>query len=146
VNPPIEPVDFDADVESLLAGADLPTADLALRRDLRLFGVRQADRLVGVIGVERHGDTGLLRSLAVAPDHRGAGLGASLVSHAEAWAAAHGIRALYLLTTTAAEFFASRGYQPVPRAGAPLAIAETPQFSELCPASSAFMRKSLAAA
>ena len=56
-----------------------------------------------------------------------------------------GIKTLYLLTTTAAQFFAKRGYEAVPRSEAPAAIAATAQFSDLCPASSAFMRKALAA-
>lgn len=65
------------------------------------------------------------------------------MSSAETWAAAQGIETLYLLTTTAAQFFARRGYEVVARSDAPNVIAATSQFSKLCPASSAFMRKVL---
>jgi amino-acid N-acetyltransferase len=81
----------------------------------------------------------------VADNHRGGGHGKALVSHAEAWASQHGVEALYLLTTTAAEFFARLGYVAIPRSEAPAAIAATAQFASLCPSSSTFMRKVLAA-
>ena len=68
-----------------------------------------------------------------------------LDKHIATWAAEQGVETLYLLTTTAAQFFARRGYEAVPRSEAPAAIAATAQFSELCPASSTFMRKVLAA-
>lgn len=69
----------------------------------------------------------------------------TLVSNAETKAAEQGVESLYLLTTTAAQFFARLGYEAVPRSEAPAVIAATAQFSELCPASSTFMRKVLAA-
>lgn len=140
-----EIISLSSEVEALLAEAQLPTSDIWISRSLNLLGVREDGRLVGVVGIEHYGQIGLLRSLAVAERRRNSGFGASLVSNAEAWAAAHGIRTLYLLTTTAAEFFARLGYVVIPRSEAPAAIAETAQFSDLCPASSTFMRKVLAA-
>jgi len=107
--------------------------------------VHDAGRLIGVIGVEQHGHVALLRSLVVASTHQNHGLGAGLVASAEAWSVQRKIRALYLLTTTAAGFFARLGYSPVPRSAAPLTIADTAQFKELCPASSTLMRKVLVA-
>lgn len=140
-----ESLSLDSDVEALLTEAQLPVADLAGSRSLTLFGIRDGGRLLGVVGVEVYGSVGLLRSLAVEPTHRHSGLGVSLVSNAEAWAAEQEVEALYLLTTTAAQFFARRGYEAVSRSEAPAAIAATAQFSNLCPASSAFMRKVLTA-
>jgi amino-acid N-acetyltransferase len=140
-----ETISLNTEVEALLTEAQLPVADLASSRSLNLLGVQDGGRLVGVVGVEVYGSTGLLRSLAVEPAHRNSGLGASLVSNAEIWASAQGVETLYLLTTTAAQFFAKRGYEAVPRSDAPAAIAVTAQFSDLCPASSTFMRKVLAA-
>ena len=138
-----ETLSLNPEVEALLTEAQLPVADLASSRSLNLFGMRDGGRLVGVVGIEVYGSTGLLRSLAVAPAHRNSGLGGSLVSNAEAWAAKQGVKTLYLLTTTAAPFFARRGYESVPRSEAPIAIAATAQFSDLCPASSTVMRKVL---
>lgn len=140
-----ENISLNTEVEVLLTEAQLPVADLASSRSLNLLGIRDGGRLVGVVGVEVHGHAGLLRSLAVEPAHRNSRLGVALVSNAETWAAEQGVETLYLLTTTAAEFFARRGYEVVPRSEAPAAIAATAQFSDLCPASSTFMRKVLAA-
>ena len=138
-------ISLNAEVEALLTEAKLPIADLASSRSLSLLGIRDGGRLVGVVGVEVHGSAGMLRSLAVEPEHRNSGLGVSLVSDAETWAAERGVETLYLSTTTAAQFFARLGYEAVPRFEAPAAIAATAQFSGLCPASSTFMRKVLAA-
>ena len=140
-----EAISLNMEVEALLTEAQLPVADLASSRSLKLLGIRDGARLAGVVGVEVYGSVGLLRSLAVEPSHRKSGLGVSLVSNAETWAAEQGVETLYLLTTTAAQFFAKRGYEAVPRSEAPAAIAATAQFSDLCPASSTFMRKVLAA-
>jgi N-acetylglutamate synthase-like GNAT family acetyltransferase len=68
----------------------------------------------------RIGDVGLLRSLAVRHDCRKAGLARVLVE--EARRRYRGIRSLYLLTTTAADFFAHIGFAIIPREAAPLAI------------------------
>jgi amino-acid N-acetyltransferase len=93
--------------------------------------------------VERHGTVGLLRSLAVRQDRRGGGLGSALVLEAERVAAGQGIRALYLLTTTAEQFFFHRGYEHTPRDAAPPEIGATTEFRSTCPSSAAFMRKPL---
>ena len=137
----VEPIGLDAEVEALLVEAGLPVSDLSDGRDLTLLGVREDGRLVGVAGIEVHGPVGLLRSVAVTPARRSAGLGLDLVSSAETWAAGHGLESLYLLTTTAAGFFARLGYEVTPRAEAPAAIAATSQFAGLCPRSATFMRK-----
>ena len=138
-----QPLTFNAAVEALLAEAGLPTSDLRGAGPVRLLGVRRGERLVGVVGVEAHGTVGLLRSLAVAPDCRKAGLGKALVADAQAWARTLGIDTLYLLTTTADKFFEGQGYSAIARAEAPAAIAASAQFAALCPAWSIFMRKAL---
>jgi amino-acid N-acetyltransferase len=136
---------FNSEVETLLTEAGLPIADLPSCRGLNLLGMREGGRLVGVVGIEVYRSVGLLRSLAVAEARRQGGLGRALVSNAEAWAAAQGVKTLYLLTTTAAAFFVRLGYEVISRSEAPAAIAATTQFAALCPASSTFMRKVLAA-
>lgn len=131
------------DVEALLAAASLPTADVAAH--LSHFAVADEDgRLVGVAGVERHGSVGLLRSVCVAADRQGRGLGGTLVELVEAWAMASGVEDLYLLTTTAEPYFAGRGFVRVERADVPEAIRATTEFSTLCPSSATCMHRSLA--
>jgi amino-acid N-acetyltransferase len=93
--------------------------------------------------LELFGDVALLRSLVVAASARGQGAGSALLLQAEAHARAHGVRTLYLLTTTAEEFFARRGYTRASRETAPAAIRSTREFAGICPASSAFMSRQL---
>jgi amino-acid N-acetyltransferase len=134
----------DAPVLGLLAASGLPTDDLDGAAPVMLFGTAEGHEPSGVVGLELHGADALLRSLAVAPQARGAGTGAALVAHAEREAATRGVVTLYLLTTTAEAFFSRLGYQRLDRTEAPAGIAATHQFSGLCPASSAFMAKRLA--
>lgn len=142
--PVIDSILPDSALRALLAQAGLPTADLSWRT--RLFGIHDVGRLVACVGLEPYGEVGLLRSLAVAPDYRGKGLGQALVRHAEHEARSAGIDTVCLLTTTAAGFFGARDYAVTDRADAPAAIRDTLQFSSLCPASSSFMCKRLSAA
>lgn len=138
-------IDLDAEVEALLLEAGLPVSDLSRKPNVSLLGARADGQLLGIVGIEAYGAEGLLRSLVVTPAFRGAGLGLHLVVAAEAWAAARGITALYLLTTAADEFFSRLGYETIAREQAPASIAATVEFRELCPSSSVFMRKALRA-
>lgn len=128
----------------LLAAAKLPTEDLTPAHCENFFYAGFAADPIGLVGLEVYGDVALLRSLVVAPDRRGTGEGSRLLRHAEDEARACGVRALYLLTTTAEEFFARHGYQRAPRESAPEAIRATREFAGICPASSAFMVRRLA--
>ncbi len=139
---PAAPADL-APVRELLRSAGLPSSDVAEGRQDFLLA-RDGDRLAGTVAVEVHGRDGLLRSLAVAPDLRGKGLGGSLHARAVALAALRGVRTLYLLTTTAERFFAARGFDRISREAAPEAIRATAEFSSLCPDSAVCMRRELA--
>lgn len=105
-------------------------------------GARSATR-VGVGGLEIYGDVGLLRSVAVERSARGRGFGTAVCKGLEARAREEAVETLYLLTTTAADFFADRGYEAVDRAAAPAAIQGTAEFDDLCPATATCMRTSL---
>lgn len=141
----IEPLLSVAAAIPLLAECGLPVADIPRDSAQPFFAVRLDDALVAVVGLELHQPFGLLRSLAVAPAQRGRGLARDLVAFAESFAAAQGVDTLFLLTTSAAEFFTRLGYAPASRAAAPPAIQATAQFAGLCPASAAFLSKHLAA-
>jgi amino-acid N-acetyltransferase len=127
----------------LLAAANLPTSDLTDDQLAAFFYCGPSGAPSALIGLEIYGTEALLRSLLVDPSLRSTGLGSALVERAEAHAATHGVRTLYLLTTTAEAFFARRGYRRIDRALAPAAIGSTREFAGLCPASSAFMFKRL---
>lgn len=100
------------------------------------------DELIGLAGVEVHGGHGLLRSVAVTHALRGSGLGAALVHDRIHWAREQGLESTYLLTTTAAEFFARYGFEIASRDDAPAEIRATKEFSEMCPSTAVFMKLS----
>jgi amino-acid N-acetyltransferase len=54
-----------------------------------------------------------------------------------------GAEYLFLLTTTAREFFLKENYTLVDRNSVPLSIKETSEFTGLCPSSATVMRKQL---
>ncbi|HEX5870527.1 MAG TPA: arsenic resistance N-acetyltransferase ArsN2 [Longimicrobium sp.] len=139
------PSDFSA-VVRLLADAGLPHEDLTPEHLRHFLVLREGGGIAGVVGMEVAEDAGLLRSLAVPEARRGGGLASRLVNALEAHARDAGIRTLYLLTTTAEGFFARRGYAPADRAAVPDAIAATPEFRGICPASAACMAKALVSA
>ena len=88
----------------LLESASLPSADLTDSHMKHFFYSGSAAKPTGLIGVEFCGQEALLRSLAVAEERRGAGLGSALVTRAEAYARACDARSIFLLTTTAEDF------------------------------------------
>ena len=98
---------------------------------------------VGAVGVELYGKTGLLRSLVVHPSYRGRGLGKQLTSEIETYARGLGVKTLFLLTMTAADFFPRLGYQPILRSDVPQSIAETFEFKSACPVSAVCLYKNL---
>ena len=141
--PVIQTIDQLDDIVALLSECGLPTADITAAQPPLFFAVQEDKQLAAVIGFERFGTVGLLRSLAVAPAFRGRGLAQALVAHVERLAKAQDVATLYLLTTSADGFFARLGYATLERSEAPPTIRATAQFAGLCPASSTFMGKSL---
>ncbi|NYH18818.1 arsenic resistance N-acetyltransferase ArsN2 [Paraburkholderia bryophila] len=135
--------DLDA-IKALLAENELPVADIT--EDL-LSGFAVAEdadgSVVGSVGLERLGANALLRSLAVAQTARNAGLGGRLLAHSENLARASGISELWLLTTTATDFFLRCGYGVVNRSSASAELLASTQFAQLCPASAGCMKKTL---
>ena len=69
---------------------------------------RDESRLIATIGIERHGNTALLRSAAVAPEYQGCGIGSRLTENLLQRATNNGMERVVLLTTTASDFFARR--------------------------------------
>ncbi len=133
-----------SEIIPLLEAADLPTSDITQKLLTRFIGAHKNESLLGAIGFESYAPSGLLRSLVVAPEARGLGLGKTLVNAIEELAASDGIETLYLLTTDAENYFSRNGYIIVERDEVPAAIRETTQFSSLCPGTATVMVKALA--
>ena len=128
---------------NLLAQANLLTDDLPAELSTFLLA-HEDDILVGAAGLDLVGDMGLLRSVAVAPDHRGQYLGHTLVEGVQEAALAHDFIDIYLLTTTAEPFFEQLGYERIDHDNVPESIAQTRQYRELCPDSAVVMYQRLA--
>ncbi len=136
---------------------DLPAALELLRRALlpehgvkdgfgRYLVVRDASRLVGLAGLEQHGAEALLRSVVVDAQYRGEGIGRALLDGAYELARRDGVARLYLLTTTARDWFERAGFSDCPRDQAPKAIRGSWEFQQGCPKSAAFMWREVPAA
>jgi len=130
-------------IRVLLEGSGLPTADLSHAQPEFVVACDGA-RIVGVGGLERFDKAGLLRSVAVAPDRRGAGIGPMIVGYLEKRASTHGLSELVLLTQTAKGFFEAQGYRVIERLRAPSSVQESEEFRSLCPSSAFCMSKRIA--
>lgn len=128
---------------ALLQAQGLPTSDITDEHLEHFFFVGSDDSPTGLVGLEIYGRNALLRSLVVDENARRRGLGSTLAAHAEQYAASKSVRSIYLLTATAETFFRRLGYVRIDRSQAPSSIERTREFASLCPASSAFMVKSL---
>ncbi|MBT8101400.1 MAG: GNAT family N-acetyltransferase [Gammaproteobacteria bacterium] len=126
---------------ALLRAADLPTEDLTASH-LALVAEGEAG-VLGVIGLERCRDVGLLRSLVVSPLARGRGLGRSLEVALESTARERGVRELWLLTIDADAFFSSLNFRIRQRDTAPEAIRGSAEFLTLCPGDAVLMSKEI---
>lgn len=131
-----------AGVRALLEGSGLPTADLASARP-EFAVIRQDGRVVAAGALQHFGAVALLRSVVVAPECRGGGLGGGVLSELERRAQAAGMTQLILLTQTAEEFFARRGFSRIERSSAPRDLQASEEFRSLCPSSAICMAKSL---
>ena len=130
-------------IERLLTKSQLPLAGVA--ESLPGFVVAESDgTIVGTAALEVCCDNALLRSVAVAPEWRSRGLGRALVTRVIADAEARGLRALYLLTTTADRYFPSFGFHEIKRDQVPADVQGAEEFRGACPASAVVMCRSCA--
>lgn len=114
----------------LMTQLGYPTAEDAMAGRLRRIQANsdylvavavRLGRVVGVIGafiglyLEMNGRYGRVMALSVAAGHRGRGIGARLLAHAESWLRAHGAAACIVNSSThrtgAHRFYAREGYQ-----------------------------------
>lgn len=119
-----------AEILSLVAAVDLPSDGIEQYLGGFLVARDQQGNLLGTIGMERHGQVGLLRSAAVSPALQRAGLGTMLVSRLIANAKAAGISEILLLTSTARVFFEKRfGFSIASRGEYDSVMSGSPEWS-----------------
>lgn len=125
-------------VRALLLEDGLPDEDIDEHIDHFMLAWDNG-KLVGTVGMELPGSDGLLRSLCVHSNYRNRGIASGLCSRIEAYSRNAGVRRLYLLTTTAKNYFADRGYSVCSRESVPLAVQATAEFRFLCPCTAVCM-------
>jgi amino-acid N-acetyltransferase len=127
-------------VETLLSASDLPLE--GVRDNFGSFVVAENDDgITGAIGLERFGSVALLRSAVVATEYRGSGIGRQLVEQLLQRAEAAGIDELYLLTTTAEDYFPRFGFTRTERSAVPGAVKESAEFRGACPDTAVVMTR-----
>jgi amino-acid N-acetyltransferase len=129
-------------VQALLSEYGLPYEDVGEHIEHFLLA-RDNGTLVGTVGVELLGRDGLLRSLCVSSHYRNRAIASELCKRIEVYSRNAGVRRLYLLTTTANDFFAHRGYSVCSRESLPSTLQGTAEFRFLCPCTAVCMVQSL---
>lgn len=124
--------------------------DLLDRHGLPLDGVgglgdtlvvaRLNGQIVGAAGLELYADGALLRSVVVDASAQGQGLGHRLTEAALTLARDRGASVVFLLTTTAAQFFPRLGFEQITRDDVPQSVRQSVEFQSACPASAVVMR------
>jgi len=130
------------EVHTLLQRSQLPLDGLDEHVETMIVA-REESHVVGTAALELYADGALLRSVVVDPAVQGRRLGHKLTETALQMAQQHGVRAVFLLTTTAEAFFPKFGFEPVARADVPASVLASVEFRYACPASAVVMRKRL---
>ncbi len=125
------PEDLNA-VLGLLEVSDLPTD--GVENHLEHFVLEfDGDQLIGCAGLEIYSQAGLLRSVAVAVDHRSTGLGSRLTNAMLEVARSRRLSSLSLLTTTAESYFLRFGFERTERGHLPHSLHASAEFQGACP-------------
>ena len=135
------PEDADA-IRRLLAVHGLPVDDVESHLGSAVVA-RQKGAVVGSAALELYRDGALLRSVAVAPDLKGQGLGRRLTGAMIDLARTLETPAVYLLTTTAQTYFPAFGFEEIDRAAVPASVQASVEFTSACPSTAIVMRKRL---
>ncbi len=117
------------ELERLLQGAGLTIA--GVREHLDGFEVaEEGGRIVATAGLEVYGSAALLRSVAVNGSYRRRGIARELVRRRLDHAAADGVGEVYLLTTTAADYFRRLGFEAIGRNDVAEAVRVSAEFAD----------------
>jgi len=125
---------------ALLQSENLPVEDLPATLN-NFFVALDHDNVVGAVGLKNYNNCGLLRSLVVNKEYRNEKIAQKLVKQLEEKAKASRIDCIYLLTETAPDYFAKKGYEGIGRDEVPASIKQSSEFSHVCPQSAIVMQK-----
>ncbi len=126
------------DVLNLLEHFCLPKMGVA--ENIHNFILAQEqDKVVGCAGLEIHGNAGLLRSVAIAPEYQKQGLGSRLTEGILNLAEHHKLASVSLLTETAQDYFPKFGFVEVSRKDLPEPLKNSAELKGACPDSAVAM-------
>jgi amino-acid N-acetyltransferase len=126
-----------ADIKKLLQENDLPISDIS--SDMEFYIEIENKQISVVGGLEIIGDFVIIRSIAVAHNYKGKGLGTKMTHHLIDTAKKKKYDIVYLLTMTAENYFPKFGFTEINRESAPEAIKNSSQFTTVCPDSAVLM-------
>jgi amino-acid N-acetyltransferase len=127
-------------VMQLLEQARLPLAGARELGDAMVVA-RDNEHVIGAAGLEFYAEGALLRSVVVAHTVQRQGIGQRLTEAALAIARERGVSTVFLLTTTAEDFFPRFGFERIARDEVPLSVRASVEFTSACPESAIVMRR-----
>lgn len=129
-------------IEKILRKEKLPYQDVNTENIEFYMAFSNAD-FVGIVGLERFVGVALLRSMVVFDNFRNKGFGRRIVNQILEEATSKSIKEIFILTTTAKNFFEHLGFEVIERENVPNEIKSTTEFTSLCPASATCMQINL---
>jgi amino-acid N-acetyltransferase len=133
-----------AAVEQLLGASNLPTD--GVRDNFANFVVAEEDgKIAGAVGLEKYCTVALLRSAVVSPRYRSGGIGQRLVEQLLERAEEAGVDEVYLLTTTAEDYFPRFGFTRTMRTAVPESVKASAEFRGACPDTAIVMTRRIGA-
>jgi amino-acid N-acetyltransferase len=129
-----------AAIKQLLVASLLPSRDVG-GANQRFIAASESGRLIGCAGLQVAGPDGLVRSMAVHWTRRNAGLGSRLHARLLFEAALAGVRTLYVVTSTAEDFFAGHGFRKIAAHAVPPELQRSEEFAAFVPGGSAVMAR-----
>jgi len=117
------------DVLEILSRVNLPRDGVKERFGAFLIARSGGGKILGCVGLERHGELGLLRSAAVLPEYQDQWIGNKLVLELLKQAASEDVTEVVLLTTTAKEYFQNKsGFKEAKRSDYKKRLANSPEW------------------
>ena len=129
-------------IKSLLQANDLPVVGVAQHWKNFLVADKQ-DCVLGALGAHYDDKKALLRSFAVNGGQRNSGIGKELLQSMLLEMQSRGIKEVFLLTETAANYFIREGFVAICRAEIPQNLLKESGLDQACPCSSQCLKRQL---
>jgi amino-acid N-acetyltransferase len=131
------------EINRLLNSEQLPQVDPDEFTAYYFKSSNEKGQINGAIGLEIYGMYGLLRSLVVDKNFRNQGIANLLVNQVISISRDIRLKEVYLLTSTAENYFLKKEFKPADRKQAPEEIKACKEYSSICPSTSMLMKISI---